>query len=284
MLKTDDPGAGRRWARIAFRSGAASPITPTAPAAIASLLIGGPYDAKVPQDSPSRQLLFVCHPAAAADEASLRDEDSVELARRAYRRAATDDDVQTLLGFYKHARADGSFDDGIRAALERVLVSPDFLFRIEADPGRAAPGTLYRISDVELASRLSFALWSSIPDDSCSIWRSRASCTNLRCSKSRSRACSPIPARGRRWSQNFFAEWLQTRNVWLLNPESTKFPWFDDNLRFAFVNEIGDVSRRAAERGPQHRRSADLERDLPQRTTGAALRNSRRLRQPFPAA
>jgi hypothetical protein len=87
------------------------------------------------------------------------------LARRAYRRQPTDEDIQTLLGFYQQARADGDFDAGIRAALERVLVSPDFLFRIEADPDKVARGAAYRISDVELASRLSFFLWSSIPDD-----------------------------------------------------------------------------------------------------------------------
>ena len=87
------------------------------------------------------------------------------MARRAYRRSPSDDDVQTLLSFYKRARAALTFDDGVRSALERVLVSPDFLFRIEADPAGVAPGMVFRISDVELASRLSFALWSSIPDD-----------------------------------------------------------------------------------------------------------------------
>src|SRR5204863_7766994 len=81
------------------------------------------------------------------------------------RRPATNEDVQVLLGFYKTARTGRNFDAGIRAALERVLVSPDFLFRIEADPANAAPNSVYRVSDVELASRLSFSLWSSIPDD-----------------------------------------------------------------------------------------------------------------------
>ena len=160
------------------------------------------------------------------------------LARRAYRRAATNDDVQTLLGFYKQGRAAGSFDDGIRAALERVLVSPDFLFRIEADPAGVAPGAAYRISDVELASRLSFFLWSSIPDDELLDLAIAGNCTSRRCSSNRSRACSPTRARATSLVQNFFAEWLQTRNVWLLTPENTKFPWFDDNLRLAFVKEI----------------------------------------------
>ena len=119
----------------------------------------------MPADSPSRKLMFVCHPANGADEIPCATKILSRLARRAYRRPATDDDVQTLLAFYKRARASGNFDDGIHAALERVLVSPDFLFRIESDPAGAAAGSAYRVSDVELASRLSFLLWSSIPDD-----------------------------------------------------------------------------------------------------------------------
>ena len=89
------------------------------------------------------------------------------LARRAYRRSLTSDDVRLLIGFYRSARAQGDFDAGIRAGIEMVLVSPDFLFRISRDPAGAAPGTAYALPDVELASRLSFFLWSSIPDDDC---------------------------------------------------------------------------------------------------------------------
>ncbi len=160
------------------------------------------------------------------------------LARRAYRRAASSDDVETLLAFYKQGRAAGSFDDGIRAALERTLVSPDFLFRIEADPAGVAPGQVYRISDVELASRLSFALWSSIPDDTL---LDLAISGKLREPGVLEQQVSRLLADPRARTslvQNFFAEWLQIRNVRLLNPESTKFPWFDDNLRAAFVKEI----------------------------------------------
>lgn len=164
MLKSEDAepeGAGPdripTWSRESDNA--------AAPAAISSLLVGGPYEAKVPQDSPSRRLIFVCQPNGASEETPCAAKILTRLARRAYRRAATSDDVETLLRFYKQARAAGTFDDGIRAALERTLVSPDFLFRIEADPAGVAPGQAYPISDVELASRLSFALWSSIPDD-----------------------------------------------------------------------------------------------------------------------
>jgi hypothetical protein len=202
------------------------------------LLIGGPYEARVPQNSPSRQLIFVCHPESAGDELPCATKIVSKLARRAYRRSATNDDVQTLLGFYKRARAAGTFDNAIRASLERVLVSPDFLFRIEADPAGAAPGSVYRISDVDLASRLSFALWSSIPDDTLLDLAIRGRLKEPAVLEQQvSRMFADRRARAS-LVQNFFGEWLQTRNVRLLNPESTKFPWFDDNLRNTFVKEI----------------------------------------------
>ena len=237
MLKSEDAepeGAGPdripTWSRESDNA--------AAPTAISSLLVGGPYDAKIPQDSPSRHLIFVCQPTSASEEAPCATKILSRLARRAYRRAASDEDVHTLLAFYKQGRAAGSFDDGIRAALERTLVSPDFLFRIEADPAGAAPGQVYRISDVELASRLSFALWSSIPDDAL---LDAAISGKLREPAVLEQQVSRLLADPRARSslvQNFFAEWLQIRNVRLLNPESTKFPWFDDNLRAAFVKEI----------------------------------------------
>jgi len=209
----------------------------TSPIAIAALLIGGPYEGKVALDSPSRKLLFVCQPANAADEAACAKKIATNLARRAYRRGATDDDVQTLLAFYNRARAAGSFDDGIRSALERVLVSPDFLFRIEADPAGVTPGSVYRISDVELASRLSFFLWSSIPDDTLLDLAIRGKLHEPAVLDQQvARMFADSRARAS-LVQNFFADWLRTRNVWLLNPDSTKFPWFDDNLRTAFVTE-----------------------------------------------
>jgi hypothetical protein len=237
MLKSEDAepeGAGPdripTWSRESDNA--------AAPTAISSLLVGGPYDAKVPQDSPSRQLIFVCQPNGASEETPCATKILSRLARRAYRRAASDEDVRTLLTFYKQGRGAGSFDDGIRAAVERTLVSPDFLFRIEADPAGVVPGQVYRISDVELASRLSFALWSSVPDDTL---LDLAIGGKLRepgvLEKQVSRLLADPRARAS-LVQNFFAEWLQIRNVRLLNPESTKFPWFDDNLRAAFVKEI----------------------------------------------
>jgi hypothetical protein len=236
MLKSDDvvpEGGGPDRLSLYSRSSdnASSPI------AIASLLIGGPYNGKVPLDSPSRKLLFVCRPANAADEAACATKILLNLARRAYRRSAADDDVQTLLSFYNRGRAAGNFDDGIRSALERVLVSPDFLFRIEADPAGTAPGSVYRVSDVELASRLSFALWSSIPDDTLLDLAIRNKLHEPAVLEQQVSRMFADPRARASLVQNFFGDWLQIRNVWLLNPDSTKFPWFDDNLRTAFVTE-----------------------------------------------
>src|SRR5579863_6425545 len=237
MLKSDDAepegGGPDRLSPYSRNSDNAS-----SPIAIAALLIGGPYDGKVPLDSPSRRLLFVCNPANKTEELSCATKILSNLARRAYRRSATDDDVQTLLSFYNHARATASFDDGIRSALERVLVSPDFLFRIEADPAGAAPGSVYRISDVELASRLSFFLWSSIPDDTLLDLAIRGKLHEPAVLEQQVSRMFADPRARASLVQNFFGDWLQTRNVWLLNPDSTKFPWFDDILRTAFVTEI----------------------------------------------
>jgi len=242
ILKTEDPepeGVGPDHLPLWSRQ-SDSPNTPTA---ISSMYIGGPYGGQVPQDSPSRRLIFACHPESTADELPCATKILSKLARRAYRRSATNDDVETLIGFYKRARTTGNFDQGIRAALERVLVGPDFLFRIEVDPAGAArlssnSGTVYRVSDVELASRLSFALWSSIPDDTLLDLAIRGRLKEPAVLEKQVSRMLADPRARQSLVENFFAEWLQTRNVNLLNPESTKFPWFDDNLRFAFKNEI----------------------------------------------
>jgi mono/diheme cytochrome c family protein len=210
---------------------------PSAELSISSMLIGGPYDGKVPQDSPSRRRVFVCHPSATEDTACATRILST-LARRAYRRATTSEDVQTLLEFYQRGRSTGDFDAGIRASLERLLVSPDFLFRIEADPARVAPGTAYRLSDVELASRLSFFLWSSIPDDELLDLATGGKLRDAGVLDRQVRRMLADPRARAALVDNFFSQWLQTRNVWLLTPDlNTKFPWFDDNLRAAFVRE-----------------------------------------------
>lgn len=209
----------------------------SSPIAIASLWVGGPYNGKVPEDSPSRQRLYVCRPSA-TEETACAEKILATLARRAYRRAADAEDVETLMDFYRRGRASGSFDAGIRSALERVLVSPDFLYRIEVDPANARPGSVYRVSDVELASRLSFGLWSSIPDDTLLDLALAGKLREPAVLEQQVRRMLVDPRARRALIEGFFGAWLQTRNVWLLNPDSVKFPWFDDNLRGAFVTEM----------------------------------------------
>jgi len=209
------------------------------PLMISALLIGGPYDGRVSQMSPGRQHLYVCQPTGSRDETACATRILSRLARRAYRRLPTNDEVRTLVGFYQAARAQGDFDAGIRAGVERALMSPDFLFRIEADPPGAAPGTTYTLPDVELASRLSFFLWSSIPDDELldaalagKLHEPAVLDREIRRMLADQRARTALV-------RNFFEEWLQTRNLWLLTPDlNQKFPWFNDNLRVAFVDEM----------------------------------------------
>jgi hypothetical protein len=238
ILKTNDvmpEGLGPPRIPIWSREGDVN----TAPVAISSLLIGGPYNAQVPKDSPSRRSIFVCQPTSKADETACATKILSRLARRAYRRATSDDDIQTLLGFYKTARASTTFDAGIRAGIERVLVGPDFLFRIEADPANAAANSVYRISDVELASRLSFFLWSSIPDDQLLDAAIAGRLHEPTVLDQQVRRMLVDPRARTALVENFFEQWLETRNVWLLTPDANQhFPWFDDNLRIALVKEM----------------------------------------------
>ena len=211
---------------------------PSAELSISSLLVEGPYNGRVPKDSPSRQRVFVCAPDSPSSEAGCATKILSILARRAYRRQVTSDDLQTLMGFFQRGRETGTFDTGIRAALERLLTSPDFLFRIEADPDGLPPGTAYRLSDVELASRLSFFLWSSIPDDELLDLAIRGRLRDAQVLERQVRRMLTEPRARAALVDNFFGQWLQTRNVWLLTPDAnTKFPWFDDNLRSAIVRE-----------------------------------------------
>ena len=209
-----------------------------APLVFSLLLIGGPYHGETPTESPSRRRILICDPESPREETSCARRILSSLARRAYRRTATSDDVETLLGFYRKGRADGDFETGIRAAVERVLVSPDFLFRIETDPEKAPASGVYRVPDVELASRLSFFLWSSIPDDELLDLGIRGRLRDGSVLEQQVRRMLADPRARRALVGNFFSQWLQIRNVWLLTPDANrKFPWFDDNLRTAFVKE-----------------------------------------------
>jgi mono/diheme cytochrome c family protein len=213
--------------------------------------VDGPYNVHGLSEGPSRQRLFVCHPTssvsrlaakgapgASPDEATCATKILTNLARRAYRHPVTPADVEAPLSFYKRARqSGGSFDDGIRAGVARVLASPYFLYRVESDPPGARAGVAHPVSDIELASRLSFFLWSSVPDekllDAAAAGRLRepevlTAQVHRMLSDDRSDALV----------NNFTGQWLQLRNLEAkVVPDLMLFPDFDDNIRKGFRTE-----------------------------------------------
>ncbi|MGE0393954.1 MAG: DUF1592 domain-containing protein [Vicinamibacterales bacterium] len=203
---------------------------------IRKVTIGGPFGGAVPADSPSRRRIFVCRPTGAADESACATKILSTLARRAYRRPATAAEVKDLVAFYQKGRAGASFDTGIQTALTRLLVEPKFLFRLEADPAGVAKGAAYPVSQFDLASRLSFFLWSSIPDDE--LLRVASNGT-LRQPAVLERQVRRMLAdrRADALIGNFFEQWLYLRNMASVRPDPARFPTFDDNLRVAFQEE-----------------------------------------------
>jgi mono/diheme cytochrome c family protein len=204
--------------------------------AVATVVIGGPFEAKGLGETPSRQKIFVCRAAGSTDEETCARTILSTLARRAYRRPVTEPDVQALLGFFHAARREGGFEEGIEAALQRMLVDPEFLFRIERDPANIAPSTAYRISDLELASRLSFFLWSSIPDDELLELAEHGRLNDAAVLEQQVRRML-ADARSRALVESFGGQWLYLRNVRAVWPNPDVFPEFAANLRGDFQRE-----------------------------------------------
>jgi hypothetical protein len=205
---------------------------------IRTALIEGPYNVTGVSATPSRERIFVCRPASDTEEAPCAERIFTNLTRRAYRRPVTTADVQAPMDFYRQVRENGeTFDAGIRAGLARVLSSPSFLYRIESDPAGIGPGAAHPVSEVDLASRLSFFLWSSIPDERL---------LNLATS-GRLRQPGVLAAEVKRMIadrradalvSNFTGQWLQLRNLEAkVTPDLLMFPDFDDNIRKGFRRE-----------------------------------------------
>ena len=203
---------------------------------VVSVTITGPFKPTGLGDTPSRRRLFVCRPTSADQESACADRILTTLLRRAYRRNVTADDLRRARRFYEAGRAERDFDLGIQRALERVLVSPQFLFRIEQEPAGTAPGSVYRVGDFELASRLSFFLWSSIPDDEL---LDAAGAGTLRQPQVLRRQVTRMLAdpRSRSLVTNFAAQWLFLRDVETKEPDVYLFRDFDESVRAAFVRE-----------------------------------------------
>jgi hypothetical protein len=201
-----------------------------------SVEISGPYDPTGPGRAPSREKIFVCHPAKSSEEAACAKSIFTTLARRAYRRPVTDADLDPLLDFYREGRNAGGFDEGVERGLKRLLISPEFLLRVEVDAQSVRPDTSYRISDLELASRLSFFLWDSIPDEELLTLASRNELSH-QATLARQIRRMVADARFSAWVENFAGQWLYLRNLAAVVPVQQSFPDFDDTLRQAFRRE-----------------------------------------------
>jgi mono/diheme cytochrome c family protein len=207
---------------------------------IRELQITGPYTPAGVSDSASRQRIFVCKPADRAtnsEELACATEILKNMARRAYRRPVTDEDLASPLAFYKDARASGSFDAGIESALTLILSSPKFLYRAEAVPDKPAPGSVFPISDVELASRLSFFLWSQGPDNELLDVASRGRLREPGNLEKQMRRMLGDP-KSSALAANFAFQWLNLRAIREFAPDPIIFPNYDTTLKDAFEREL----------------------------------------------
>ena len=200
-----------------------------------SVEISGPYEATGAGETPSRARIFTCRPTSAIDEPACATEIILTLARRGFRRPVATADIQTLLSFYEEGRGEGDFDDGIERAVEGLLVSPEFLFRVEREPA-AADGANYRISNLELATRLSFFLWSSIPDDKLLEIASSGALRNPGIVEAQITRMLADPKADALIS-NFVGQWLFLRNLPTILPDPKRDQNFDEDLRAGFRRE-----------------------------------------------
>jgi len=204
---------------------------------LSRVVITGPYNATGLGDTPSRRRVFVCPPSSGASEDGCARQIISALARRAFRRTPSDADVNALLAFYQQERdRTGNFEAGIEMAVRRILADPEFIFRFEPTPARVSPNTPYRISDTELASRLSFFLWSSIPDDELLKLGIEGKLHEPAVLERQTRRMLADP-KARALVTNFANQWLYLRDLKNANPDVTVFPDFDDNLRQGFQRE-----------------------------------------------
>ena len=214
--------------------------------AISQVSVTGPYAPQGADDTPSRHRIFVCRPAFATGSSEAGPSTSEETAcahrilsalmRRAYRRPISEADLERPMAFYREGKSERDFDAGIGKALTAVLVNPEFLFRVEADPAKTPAGAAYRISDLELASRLSFFLWSSVPDDALLDAAIRGELRRPEVLERHVRRMLADP-RSYNLASNFAGQWLRLRNVTSVDPNVRLYPDFDDNLRQAFRTE-----------------------------------------------
>ena len=203
---------------------------------VSSVTIAGPYDGTRPVSTPSRDKVFICKPSAATEELPCARKILTTLAREAYRRPITDSDTESLMNMYQAGRNAGDFESGIERGLQFILAHPEFVFRTEGGPADVKPGQAYRISDVELASRLAYFFWSSGPDDELIRLAAQGKLRNSEVLEQQIRRMLADP-RTHELVKNFAGQWLQLRVMQSSTPEGIDYPDFDDNLRQAFRTE-----------------------------------------------
>ncbi len=204
--------------------------------AIYEVSITGPYNSTGPGDTLSRRRIFVAKPWRPSEEEPCAEKILSSLMRRAFCRPVTKEDMDLPMSYFRKARAQDGFEAGIETALSSILVSPHFLFHIEQDPDGVSPKTAYRLPDLQLASRLSFFIWSSIPDDQLLDLASRSELSKPKTLAKQVKRMLADP-RARTLATNFADQWLYLRNLNSLSPDARLFPDFDDNLRQAFRQE-----------------------------------------------
>ena len=232
-------GARVRLRQPPLRSFMDGPVSVTGVAHVDTISVSGPYGATRGSDTPARRRIFVCQPKKPAEEASCAKRIISTLAHRAYRGPVSDATLRALLTFYETGRGPrggGTFEAGIEMALRRILASPRFVFRFERDPEHVPAGKVHPITDLELASRLSFFLWSSLPDDELLRVAEQGRLKDPAVLEQQARRMMADP-RARSLVSNFAGQWLYLRNLRSTYPSQELFPDFDANLRQAFLRE-----------------------------------------------
>jgi len=203
---------------------------------IGAINVSGPFKVQGPGVTPSREKIFVCRPAARGDEEACATKILSNLARHAYRRPVGGDDMPQLMALYRQGAQSAGFESGVRLALQKILVSPDFIFRAEYDPQNATAGSAYRVNDIELASRLSFFMWSSIPDEELLVLAEQGKLHDPAVMQAQVRRML-ADQRSQQMVKNFAGQWLFLRNIARISPDTGSFPNFDENLRQALATE-----------------------------------------------
>ena len=228
--------AQNSWRLQPFLRSSHDTFDPTGYPHIDVFSVTGPYNPTGSGDTPSRRRVFMCRPGTAAEEEPCARKIVTTLARLAYRGQASEEDIQRLMSFYATGRKDGNFEKGIQLALQRLLASAKFALRVERDPANARPGAVYPLNSLDLASRLSFFLWSSIPDDELLKAAEQGKLRTPLALRQQLRRMLADP-KADALVTNFAGQWLYLRNLKNMVPLSTEFVDFDDNLRRAFEQE-----------------------------------------------